>query len=139
MNVSNFLIQGNIQYPDGTTQSTNNIVNAPNGLTGSLGDKKGNIAYGDNCIYYCVQDFVPILSYNISFYRHSGQMGYFSVAQNGHTFTSGDSIVNWVISDAFEDDISVNVPDNTYVMDYYYADNGSIIDWNGNDILKCTK
>lgn len=125
MSVSKFLFQGAIQFPDGSTQSTGyNIKQAPTGLTGSIGDKAGDVAYDENGIYYCVQDYAPVLSYTLNFYLHYSQYAFTL------TDVEGNDLVGWRISNMINSGTgSITVPENTIVEHWTYDDNGSIIDW----------
>lgn len=124
MSVNNFRVQGNLQFEDGTIQSTNNVVIPPDTLVGKIGDKNGMIAYDGDYIYYCFSDYEPLLSYTLIFYLHHSQTGY--------TFTDvhGNDLNNWfVISANTELDGELTIPPNTTINTWVYADNGSIIEW----------
>ena len=130
MAINNFLTQGGFQFSDGSLLNTNATFSVPIGLTGSIIDKKGNIAYDNNYIYYCIADYVPIISYNLSFYRHFDESGFFANAQSGHTFISEDNILGYIIDGATELGSTISVSDNTYINGYNYADNGIYISFN---------
>lgn len=55
------IVPSKIIFPDGTQQTTawagGRVVSVPQFSTGGLGDLRGDMAFGDDYLYYCTQDY----------------------------------------------------------------------------------
>ena len=110
---------------DGLTGATGptNIVSPPLGLTGSLGDMEGQVAYDNNYMYFCTQSYTGILTTTLNVYLFRYGNTIYATYDPTQQLVTND----WILVSALDSD-NQNIPitQGTTVIPEYINELGSI-------------
>ena len=119
---------GNLSWVDVNTLTPYvPYVNPPSVLTGSSGDIAGQFAIDSGWVYYCTDNFSPIISVTLSVYlQYSGSTIY-------ATYTDDQNLIQpgWIVTEAFDTFGNLlTIPSGTVITSATILVNGSIFGLN---------